>query len=135
MTADEAFAKSLQQEEFKDIQMERDLLLAYALANGTAKDEDVELAYFMARETATLIASTETVPQDLPTPTTSITPSSDPLRLDDKTSQMQLDLFEARQLEKELKAQDSAYEASLSEARRLQAEYDKEVREEEAWEE
>ena len=135
MATDEALAKSLQQEEFKDIQMERDLILAYALANGTAKDEDVELAYFMARETATLIASTETVPQDLPAPKTSIPTSSDLLCADDKTSQMQLDLFEARQLEKELRAQESAYEASLSEARRLQAEYDKEVREEEAWEE
>lgn len=57
--ADEALAKSLQQEEYRTQQMERDLLLAYALADGTAEDGDVELAYYLARETASLISATE----------------------------------------------------------------------------
>ncbi|KAH0555721.1 hypothetical protein GP486_006332, partial [Trichoglossum hirsutum] len=134
LAADEALAKRLQQEEYRDIQMGRDQLLAYSIANGTATYEDVELAYFMSRET--LIASTEAVAAGSHNLGASAGASFDPWGVDSEALQMQLDWLEARKLEKELKAQDSStYEASLSEAKRLQAQFDKEAQHEEEWEE
>jgi hypothetical protein len=134
LAADEALAKTLQQEEYRDIQMERDLLLASSVANGTAVDGDVQLAYFMSRETAELIASTDVVAAGPHTPGASPHASFDPWGIDDETLQMQLNWLKARELEKELRAEDAADEASFSEAKRLQAIFDKEAQEEEAWE-
>jgi E3 ubiquitin-protein ligase RNF144 len=85
LAADEALAKTLQQEEYRDIQMERDLLLAYSVANGTAVDGDVELAYFMSRETATLIVSTDAVAAGPHTPGASPHASFDPWGIDGET--------------------------------------------------
>ena len=56
--ADAALALTLAQEEFKDLQLHRDRLLAYSIANGTAKDEDIDLAYHLSRDTDELLAST-----------------------------------------------------------------------------
>jgi hypothetical protein len=53
--ADQAFARYLQQQEEQELQEERDLLLAYKINNGTADDEDKELAYFMHLESNKLI--------------------------------------------------------------------------------
>jgi hypothetical protein len=135
LAADEALAKTLQQEEYWDVQMERDLLLAHSIANGTAVDGDVELAYFMSQETAALIASTDAVAAGPHTPGASPHASFDSWGIDGETLQMQLDWLEARELEKELRAKDAADEASFSEAKRLQAVFDNEAQEEEAWEE
>ncbi|KAI9866830.1 MAG: hypothetical protein M1813_000772 [Trichoglossum hirsutum] len=134
LAADEALAKRLQQEEYQDIQMERDQLLAYSIANGTAADGDVNLAYFMSRETATLIASTEAATTSSHNPGAWADTSLNTWDMGRETLQMQLDLLEARKLETELRAQDTADEASASEAKRLQAKFDKEVQDEEAWE-
>lgn len=134
LAADEAFAKTLQQEEYREIQMERDLLLAYSIANGTAEDGDVELAYFMSQETVTLIASTDAVATGPHTPGASEHASFDPWGIDSETFQMQLDWLEARELQMELRAKDAADEASFSEAKRLQAEFDKEAQNDKAWE-
>jgi hypothetical protein len=135
LAADEAFAKALQQEEYLNIQMDRDRLLAYNIVNGTAEDGDVELAYFMSRETATLIASTDTVAAGPHTPGPSAHASFNPWGIDSEAMQIQLDWLEARELERELRAKDAADEADFSEAKRLQAEFDKEVQNDEAWEE
>jgi E3 ubiquitin-protein ligase RNF144 len=135
LEADKAFAQALQQEEYRDIQMERDRLLAYSIANGTAEDGDVELAYFMSRETATLIASTDTVAAGPHTLGPSAQASFNPWGIDSEAIQMQLDWLQAREFERELRAKDTANEANFSEAKRLQAEFDKETQNDEAWEE
>jgi hypothetical protein len=134
LAADEAIAKRLQQEEYREIQMERDLLLAYSIANGTAEDGDVELAYFMSQETAELIASTDAVAAGPHIPGASPHASFHPWGIDGETLQIQLDWLEARELEKELKVEDPAHEASISEAQRLQAIFDREAKDEDAWE-
>jgi hypothetical protein len=135
-TDDEAFARSLQQEEFRDLQRERDMLLTHALANGTADDGDVELAEFMLRETEDLIASTGGTAGDVQVPEGSSRADLSPW--DVETQQMQLDLLYALELEHALRTEDSAHDASVSEAMRLQAEFDAEFSQEkqndEAWE-
>ncbi|KAI9783407.1 MAG: hypothetical protein M1839_003942 [Geoglossum umbratile] len=133
LAADEAFARSLQLEEYRELQMERDLLLAYSIANGTAVDGDVELAYFMSQETATLIASTDAVAASPHFPGPSAHANCDPWDIDRETLQTQCGWLEAREFEMEFSSEDAAIRASLSEAKRLQAEFDKEVQDEEAW--
>jgi len=151
MAADEAFAKSLQAQEFQDAQMKRDRYLAYSLARGTANDEDIELAYFMARQTGNLIVATTSVIKPFPmieAPThISKKPATSPidtlasaeiisadLSLDSAATQLQHDLLKARELEQQFLAENTIEEASFAEARRLQAEFDKDVENEDAWE-
>jgi hypothetical protein len=135
LAADKAFARALQQEEYRDMQVERDRLLAYSIANGTAKDGDVELGYSMSQETATLIASIDTVTASPHTPGPSEHASCNPWGIDSEAVQVQLDWLEARELEREFRAEDAADEADFSVAKRLQAEFDKEAQNDEAWEE
>jgi hypothetical protein len=133
LSADEAFARSLQQEEFLEIQRERDMFLSDALANGTVDDGDIELAQFMLRETEDLIAATggrvgnfhhfEGVSQ------------AGSSEWDAEREQMRMDRLYALELERALNNED----ASISEALRLQAEFDAEIEQakehDEAWEE
>ncbi len=134
MAADSAFAKALQQEEYRAKQIERDQLLANSIANGTAVDDDIELAYFMSRQTATLIELTDTFAPS-PYPSQNAQQPFFDLSEMDQEAKMQLDFLEARRLEMEFRAAEAGDEASLLAARRLQAELDKEVHDEEAsWE-
>jgi E3 ubiquitin-protein ligase RNF144 len=134
MATDEAYAKSLQQEEYRDLQMERDLLLAYSIINGAADDGDIELAYFLSRETATLIASTDAVTANPYTPEALASATVDPRDFDRESQQIQLDWLEAQIFETEFRARDTANEASISVAKKLQAEFDNQALDEEAWE-
>jgi hypothetical protein len=124
----------LQLKEFHDIQMERDLLLAFSVANGTAADGDVESADIIFRETSMLIASTGVAATGPHTRGASAHAGFDPWDMDDETLPMQLDWLKAHELEKELRDKDAADEASFSESTRLQAMFDKEAKDEEAWE-
>jgi hypothetical protein len=128
LAADQAFARLLQLEEEQELQKERDMLLAYKVANGTADDGDRELAYFMYRESASLIESTNAVPGSL------AQASTDVWGMDHNTLNVQIDWLEAHELDKQLRAQSSADEASFLEAKRLQEQYDQEAKNEEAWE-
>jgi hypothetical protein len=129
LAADQAFARSLQLEEERELQMERDMLLAHKIANGTADDGDHELAYFMYRESTRLIESTNAVPGSF------ARASSDPWGMDHEALKAQIDWLEAHELDKKLRAQSSADEASFLEAKRLQEQYDQEAKNEAAWEE
>jgi hypothetical protein len=126
--ADQAFAKYLLLQEEQELQEERDLLLAYKINNGTADDEDKELAYFMHRESNKLIE--ETIP--IPGPVTQANP--DLWGVDPGIWKAQIDCFEAHQLDKELNSQNSADKANFLEAKRLQERFDEEAKNEEAWE-
>jgi hypothetical protein len=139
LTDDEAFARMLQEEEYREIQQERDMLLALSLANGTADRGDVELAHFMAREYEDLIAST-----GAPTGATAHgvqasdskeLPQFDFSQWDAQTQQEQLDHLYALEIEESLRAEELANDAGWAEAMRLQDEYDRETENHEAWEE
>ncbi|KAH6673512.1 hypothetical protein B0J14DRAFT_638530 [Halenospora varia] len=129
MADDHAFARSLQLEEEQELQMERDMLLAYKVANGTADDGDRELAYFMSRNVASLIDSTNAVPES------SAQASYDLWGMDSEALKVQIDWLEAHELGKDLRGQSSADEASFLEAKRLQEQFDQETKNDEAWEE
>jgi E3 ubiquitin-protein ligase RNF144 len=138
--ADEALAKSLQQEEYRSQQMERDMLLAYALANGTADDGDIALAHYMARETASLILSTENSAQTgTKTSESYATYPAAQFSLKGKEKDQpfaQIDsLRKAKELEEYLTAQASSEDANLAFARQLQASYDREANNDDAWQE
>lgn len=96
-------------------------------------DADVELAYFMSREIAILIVSTDAVAAGPHIPGAPPHASFDPWGIDGETLQTRLNWLEARELEKELRAKDAADEASFSEAKRLQAVFEKEAQDG-AWE-
>ena len=133
---DEAFARSLQEEEYREIQKERDALLAHALANGTADDGDVELARFMEREFEELIAATGTTADGIQASEDSKAPLQfDMSQWDAETQQMQLDLLYALEIEEAFRAEELANDAGWAEAMRLQAEFDREEQNHEAWEE
>ncbi|KAK3366108.1 hypothetical protein B0T24DRAFT_637961 [Lasiosphaeria ovina] len=55
--ADAALALALAHAEFRDVQMQRDRLLAYSIAHGTADDNDFELAYRLTQQMDDAIAS------------------------------------------------------------------------------
>ena len=132
-TEDEEFARRLQQEEYLEMQRERDLLLAHSLANGTADDGDVELANFMAREFEDLIATvggTATAQQ-----AAKELPHVDLSHWDMDTQQTQLDLLYALELQNTLRTEDTADDAGWAAAMRLQDEFDQEAQNDEAWEE
>jgi hypothetical protein len=125
--ADQAFAHYLQLQEEQELQTERDMLLAYKIANGTADEGDKELAYFMHQESVKLIESTPVL--------VLLTQSgSDTWGMDPDTLRAQISWFEAHQLDKELNSQSSVDEESFAEAERLQEQFDQEVKDEEAWE-
>jgi len=139
LTDDEAFARMLQEEEYREIQQERDMLLALSLANGTADRGDVELAHFMAREYEDLIASTG-APAGATTHGVQASDSKELPRFDfsqwdAQIQQEQLDHLYALQIEETIRAEELANDAGWAEAMRLQEEYDRETENHEAWEE
>lgn len=132
---DEAFARSLQQEEYHELQVERDILLAMSLENGTAEDGDVELANYMAREMETLLALSGTSHRTTTAHTTT-TYSPEISSLTTGLSQLELDILAAQSLDRELNASSSsAADANLAAAMQIQATFDAEAEGEEAWEE
>ncbi len=128
LAADQAFARQLQLEEERELQIERDLLLAYKIANGTADDGDRELAYFMYQDTARRIESTISGVK----PLTQV--DSDMLAQNPEDLRAHYDWLKAHELEKEMKARFKADEASFLEAKKLQEQFDQEAKNEEAWE-
>jgi len=138
LTHDEAFARALQEEEFREIQRERDMLLARSLANGTADDEDIKLAHFMAREYEDLIASPGKTASKLPISASmgdsKKPPEFDLSHWDTETQQLQLDHLYALEIEESLRAEELADDAGWAAAMRLQAEFDREEENHEAWE-
>jgi hypothetical protein len=128
LEADQAFARQLQLEEERELQIERDLLLAYKVANGTADDGDRELAYFMHQETARRIESTTSGAKSL----TQV--DSNMLVQNPEDLRAHQDWLKARELDKEMKARIKADEASFLEAKKLQEQFDQEAKDEEAWE-
>jgi hypothetical protein len=138
LTDDEAFARALQEEEYREIQKERDMLLAQSLANGTADGEDVKLAHFMAREYASLISPTSKTTSRIQTSAPSTAPKTPPeielSHWDAQTQQMQLDHLYALEISKSLHVEEEANDASWAAAMRLQAEFDREEQNHEAWE-
>jgi IBR domain, a half RING-finger domain len=135
VTDDEAFARMLQEEEYRDLQKERDLLLALSLANGTADRGDVELAKFMAREYDDLIASTGPPNRGAQNSYSGEPAQLDISQWDQQTQQEQLDHLYALEMAESLRAEEFANDAGLAEAMRLQAEFDRETENHEAWEE
>jgi IBR domain, a half RING-finger domain len=150
--ADAALALALAQEEEHDLQMQRDRLLAYGIAHGTATDEDFELAYYMSRQSRlTRLPASATaawmadgsqhsprsndvdVLSQMSFPT--VHASTDGTRwgsLDSATMSLQMDYLEAREIEKEYGAVDMEASDSYAVAQRLQAEFDREHLEAEA---
>jgi hypothetical protein len=128
LAADQAFARQLQLEEEKELQIERDLLLAYKIANGTADDSDRELAYFMYQDTARRIESTTIATKS------STQVDSNMLVRNSEDPRAQMDWLKAHELDREMKAKIKADEASFLEAKKLQEQFDQEAKNEEAWE-
>jgi hypothetical protein len=136
--ADEALAKAIQQEEYRQAQAERDLLLAYALSNSTADDDDVELAYFMSKNTDILIESAEST---LAATTMEFVGrvNNDALgtsnwNREETSARLDPGLKRVEEIQRHFAAQDEAFDASLVMARKLQAEYEQHAQDEEAWE-
>jgi hypothetical protein len=134
LTDDEAFARSLQEEEYREVQRERDAILAHALANGTADDGDVELARFMEREFEDLIAATGATANGIQASKDS---KATQFRISqwDAETQMQLDHLYALEIEEAFRTEELANDAGWAEAMRLQAEFDREEQNYEAWKE
>lgn len=126
LEADIALAKVLQQEEYKELQLQRDLLLAYEIANGTVDDADIELAYYTAQKTESLIVSMDT------SVTNPSIHSSCPMRHGIKSS-FQFDSSEICDTKNELHDAAANQEASFIAALKLQEQFDQEMRNEAAW--
>lgn len=146
LTDDEAYARALQQEEYKELQMRRDRLLALSIENGTAVDGDVELANYMAREMEGILGAPSGSSSQTHTSTyTAYRRPSSPAQVHtytpyrppttDGLSQFDLDMLTAQNLDLELNAHDPNSDASLVAAMRLQATFDLEATAEDAWEE
>lgn len=128
LEADQELARQLQLEEERELQIERDLLLAYKVANGTADDGDRELAYFMYQDTARRIESTTSgAKSSTQANSKMLLPTPEDLRAHQ-------DWLKAHELDKEMKARVKADEASFLEAKKLQEQFDQEAKNEEAWE-
>jgi hypothetical protein len=105
------------------------MLLAYKIANGTADEADHELGYFMHQESTKLIEST-VVPGSM----TQRGGGTDLWGMDGEELGRQSDWLGAKRLDEELQLKNRADEASFAEAKKLQEQFDQDIRNEEAWE-
>lgn len=129
IAADEAFAKALQQEEERALQLERDFIFAYKLQNGTADEEDVDLEPFIFQE-STKLAKPAVIAKRRKTRASM---TSDPLVIMD-IHEIQNDWSKAQDLDVSMERQNKADQDNFLAAKQLQEQYDREAQDDQAWE-